>query len=195
MGRQQSKREVGQRIYGYPTLEAPIPLKHNEASYFFRQVEEPSIEALNKATRGIRGSKVARILDYFTLTLAYPNQISRLREGSRLKDVPTMRQIAQKLGELQLASLEEPVVAEVLDVRPYAGAVGIYVEYPGYNAEQRAINGTVRDVLGFKPGRGITVGTKDLHVSIIRGDIRDVNLNQIKGSLPSQIHLSPAKLG
>jgi len=194
MSKQRSKRSRGySKDLWVPHYRGMKPFEGNAPGYLYRQVEEPSIERLNNSTRGIRSANATRMVDYFTLALAYPAKLQRLRQLSRLATTPTPGELARQLGKLPVTSLSKPVVADVVDVKQYSGSVGVTVVYPGYEKESAAITSYVQHRLGFPESFEPWVGAGELHISMLRGTLSGAQMKSISGCLPQQIHLSEVK--
>ena len=177
-----------------PISEEPTTRKGDNLAWFRRQVTGSSVDDLNMATHGIKGRRIARVLDVFSLTLVYPSELEKAIEHSPLENPPTTEELAKKLGNLPLGSLYEPIeAAKVLDVRPHNSTVAIYVNYPPLHEERMAMTLAVWEHLGLPYPYDVT--PDESYITIAEGDASAGQIALIEAAVPTYIGLSPLKPG
>ncbi len=161
----------------------------------YRQVEGRSVDMLNGATQGIRGKKIERVLDVFTLGLAQSYKIERARRHSPLARPPRVEDVA---GELltAAASLAEPVTASVVDIKQSHHGVALHLDYDSHFDEQHQLAAVTKDVLRLPAARPI--GPHDAYIVLLEGQLpRQGQTAQLSGLantlLGEEIRLSAAR--
>ena len=158
-----------------------------------RQVEGSSIVDLNDSTHGL-GKRTPRVLDVFYMGMVYAGRLKEARADSPLEDPPSVDELAERFERLDLASLHEPVVADVLGARSHRGEVAVYVDYPAFHEEQAIMGRAVTSEKYLKLPRLHSVVPNDPRIVIVEGQLsRDEQISQIESALPDQINLSAIK--
>lgn len=190
---QQSKRSHLSGSYNYASHIKGSTILNSEPTYLFRSATESSVEILNNSTRGIRENGASRIVDYFSMTLIYPNKIRKFREQSSKRNLPEISTIAEALGNMSLRSLRQPVAATVKGVGDFNNTIGVRLSYPEFEEERMAINSLVGNMLGYKSGANLNVGPGYPHVTVMAGSIPFARIKQISNRLPDIIQLGVAQ--
>lgn len=165
-----------------------------EPSYLFRQVIDPSVGILNRATRGIDTTNLVRIVDYFTLTLLYPEQLRYLHGRSRLRQKPALEELESELASFAVNALTKPVTAKIRGVGHYGGSLAVAVAYPEFDNDKSLIDEEAKRLLGFPTSYPGSAVVKDPHISVARGHLKPMRqVEHIKSRLPAEIHLSSAQ--
>ncbi len=155
-----------------------------------RQVEGSSITDLNNATHGL-GKRTPRVLDLFYMGMVYAQRLKEARADSPMEDPPSVEELAERFKGLDLASLHEPVVADVLGARSFRGEVAVYVDYPAFHEEQAIMGRAVTSEKYLKLPRLHSVVPNDPRIVIVEGQLsREEQISRIEDALPDQISLS-----
>lgn len=163
-----------------------------DRALLYRQVEGASVDALNEATHGIRGRKIERVLDTFTLALVQEHKLAEARGYSTFERPRRIEDLAEEL-ETATGSLAHPVTATVLDVKPHrASEVAVYLGYPSLFEEQRALVLAAQEALGLSAPRSLApIAT---YVTVLEGQLprrgQTAQLESIREALPEDIELS-----
>jgi hypothetical protein len=167
-----------------------VQLPH--VGWMYREISESFADRLNIATRPLKDKRIRRKTDDAILTLVYPNRLLKAQERSRMSQPPSILEVAKKLGQLGIRTMNEPVVAKIVGIETFQGALALKMDYPGLSIELNQINRTVAEELDPRYRTIVTPGIA--HVSIIRGMIMSTGqIAQIKSALPDSLELSPVK--
>lgn len=189
--RQASKRTRANQGSYLPPFARLEPYEQLRTGWTYRGVMEESEQRLANSTRGIRSAFAHRVLGGFTMSLAYPGNIEKLESRSRLRELPSLADIAKQIESLELASLHEPVTATIVGVRKFNNAIGAIVTYPSLKEEVSIINNTVREA--FDLPFPVSVAPGEAHVSLVKGiGGTTAEHNRIKSALPATVELSAA---
>ena len=180
-------RSIGNRR---PTAAEGPSDDDTSSAVLYRMVAGASINKLNIATRGIHGRKTERVLDYFTLPLAYRHQLERARQHSRLENPPSVEELTEKLGGLALPSFGEPVTADVVEVKPYPNGVGVHVDYAAHVDEQLSMTNETRQLLWLPEDYDFRLGALEPHIIVVSGQLTGEQATRISGGVPPQLDLT-----
>ncbi len=175
-------------------MTAPVRLAANsDQTYLHRPVLGDSVAYLNNATMGIRSKNATRIVDSFSLALVLPNRFMDLRKHSRLVHPPTMEELAERLGNISIDSLWQPVTAEVQGVEIFnddAGAqVGVRAYYPEHESEVATLRSEINDLLQLPPNFKGRFGPIASYIGVVFGGLAIAQINRIQSHLPNIIEL------
>ena len=144
------ERSGRQEFWVPPAAEETSPQEGEDRILWGRQVEGASIAELNMATRGL-GKKMPRVLDVFIMGLVHAHRLNSMRKDSPLEDPSATEDLLEALADMpdQAPSLDESVVADVLDVRSSRKEVAVYLDYPWLLEEQYILARALSERLGL----------------------------------------------
>ena len=185
------KKNLGERIWTPPeSTTASDTAEDRNQVLLGRRVLGRSINDLNMSTRGL-GKKAPRVLDRFYMGLVYAHRLQEARQASPLEDPPSLEELKERFMNLDLASLHEPVEADVVDVGEQHGEVAVYVDYPSLIEEQTVMARAVTSDKYLDLPRTHDIVPEEARIVVVEGLLTgDGQLEQIQQAAPDTLSLS-----